>query len=637
MVLRIYPLIVVLLFNSAAIANIPLSFDTSDGLYEHLYEVNEQWAVQSYDLSQLNTCFQFENESDRIQMHLLLVEQVLRNRSNEAWTTEQIKRRNLFLDFLYEYAKAGQFPQNTHHSIRIPYFVDDAGTHCAVGYLLHKANEHKLVQQIRSSHNYSYLKDMPYTEITAWADQNGFTFEELEWIQPGYPPAPKPFTAMGNGLGVTGMVHVMEKNEEETMLYLAGDFTAVDGVEANNIVAWDGETFLPMGGGLNGVVHTMEFIQGKLYVGGEFTMADFPDAKNIAVWDGNEWESIATGEMEGAVYDIIQIYEDNNEIYFGGAFKKINGQELPYLASYHIASQTWTNSAFGTVDGEWQEINGAMAVDGPVYCLEKVGYNLLVGGDFMLTAPDVPESTINQLDAHYLAYWDGYNWVGALYGSHPPVTALRYHNGDLFVGGDLNAIPGFQILKAGIWMDYNTGGEQAGFFPEYDGVIHDFVAIDDYLVAVGGFFFSGWSFTFGGSAAIFYDGLQAEGYAIFDNNVRAAIEFQGAYIFAGDFELVGDTEIKHLAKLDAVSPIVSPITDLGVNVFASSYELNISYDQLPDDGQLRLYSLAGQEIGAFQLPKGQFQGTFDISHLPAGAYVYHIVSDGRRTTGKIVK
>ncbi len=69
-------------------------------------------------------------------------------------------------------------------------------------------------------------------------------------------------------------------------LHLAGRFDAVNGVPANNIARWDGETWHPVGGGTNGLVNVLAFdTRGDLYAGGMFSGADTVVSSRIAFFD----------------------------------------------------------------------------------------------------------------------------------------------------------------------------------------------------------------------------------------------------------------------------------------------------------------------------------------------------------------
>lgn len=142
-----------------------------------LIELNSYWKNHDLDRSYFKVLK--KQNYTKIQIHLLLVEKSLR--------TDIINQsRNQLLSELRKYALKGVFPINNHHAKRMPYFIDDYGTACAVGQLIIKSGHDKLAKRISKESNYQYIREMDYPEIGSWAKEFGFTMEELMWIQPSY-------------------------------------------------------------------------------------------------------------------------------------------------------------------------------------------------------------------------------------------------------------------------------------------------------------------------------------------------------------------------------------------------------------------------------------------------------------------
>lgn len=125
-------------------------------------------------------------ETQRIQTHLSYVEQMLRTPSRELTTAQQHNRTKV-LDLLRDYWQAAKFPINAEYpGERRPCFIDDAGTICAVGYLVEQTLGREVAEQINADHQYDFLLDMNEPLIAAWAEENGLTLEECAMIQPAY-------------------------------------------------------------------------------------------------------------------------------------------------------------------------------------------------------------------------------------------------------------------------------------------------------------------------------------------------------------------------------------------------------------------------------------------------------------------
>ncbi len=215
---------------------------TTTSAYHHLAEVNERWLYEVGPAAYLSErCF--DDEAARIRYHLLEVHRALTARPVDGLSAAQALARRQSLDELNAYALRGRFPINTAHPARTPYFVDADGTHCAVGFLMHRAGGDALVGEIgRRTNNGYVLRDLlDYPAVGAWARAHGFTAEELAWIQPGYSASyllnPRPF---GRGLGVRGGRVLAAAATSDDGIFLAGDFSELDGTSAGGMVRVDG-------------------------------------------------------------------------------------------------------------------------------------------------------------------------------------------------------------------------------------------------------------------------------------------------------------------------------------------------------------------------------------------------------------
>lgn len=632
---QLYSLLFILCFGYANLA-MALVPEASTKLIDHLVEVNKEWLKQDLDIDILNRSIRFENDEDRIQMHLQLVIQVLLSRSTEHLNAKQLANRTALLEELQCYQEGALFPKNYYHHDRQPYFIDDHNTACAVGHLALVSGATKLVGQIKAENNFAYIAELDpkYPALGQWAVANGFTMDELAWIQPAYPPEPLPFVTMGDGGGVNGIVHTMYVEDESNLLYIAGDFDTIDGVTANSIIAWDGENWISIGNGVDGTIHALKYYRDKLFIGGDFVLPGVEGAQNLAFWDGESLQAMQIGDMEGVVMDMEVL---SNKLYIGGSFKKVNGEDKSHLVFYDNNEELKLyNGSFFYSGGEWVEEPGATEVNAPVYDLQLVGNFLLVGGDFTLTAPNYQGTTVDDIDANYLAYWDGFNWVGALYGAHNPVRALNYINGNLFVGCDIEmGTVGFSILQSGLWLDDysysfasygSTGNTIREIFPYNNGA---FVIGAFNLLSIN---------SLGNHVAYFDEDLNAFGYALFDNQVRAVTIYQDKLIFAGDFEQIGTEVFNNFAVLENVTS-TSGVEERTkqVKVFNYANALNIQYENLDKAADLSLFTMQGQEVKSFRLAKGAAQLTEDLSTLPAGAYVYRISNSDFMQSGKLIK
>src|SRR6185436_6264162 len=108
--------------------------------------------------------------SDReyIQAHLTAVENLLRSKNVQALSSEQQSTRQKNLDILHGYILAGNFPVNYYKTFRAPVFIDEHGTHCAVGYLMMRSGHADLAQRISTKDNYVFVKNIGDPELLIW-------------------------------------------------------------------------------------------------------------------------------------------------------------------------------------------------------------------------------------------------------------------------------------------------------------------------------------------------------------------------------------------------------------------------------------------------------------------------------------
>jgi hypothetical protein len=377
-------------------------------LLQQLINVNAQWSKQpeaKYILSQVEIK-NVRTFNDWIATHLMLAEQTLRSRNVSHLSTTQIKNRLELLDKLNGYWNAKTFPVNDYLTYKNPVFIDRVGTHCAVGYLMQQSGAEQLARQIDAEQKFAFVHEIKVPGVKEWADENGFTIDELAWIQPGYPPA---IDAEDMKKGLDGIVNVIVVEETNQIVYAAGSFSkaVTTGVTCNNIAAWisgfAGYDWIPVGNGVNGTVHAMLLHNNKLYVGGEFTMADNMPAPHVAVYDIQSGQWQAMGNLDSTVR-AFAVY--NNEVYAGGDFTGMVSK--------------WNGNA-------WQDIAQGFLYGEGVRTLEVWDNKLVIGGNFELAT--------GALRKHVAAY-DGMYMDILGFGTLTPVNDFEVHQNKLYAACD---------------------------------------------------------------------------------------------------------------------------------------------------------------------------------------------------------
>jgi hypothetical protein len=289
---RLLALIILVLSSTYSFA-----YTNADLSYSHLFEVNKEWAAHK-NAAPIKT-IRFQSDIERIAFHLNLVEKELRNNAPLGLNEEAFQNRIRLLNALKIYTHRMEFPTNLNHSERTPYFIDDFGVHCAVGYLIMTSGRSDLSNRIHDEHNYDYLRDIKTPGLAQWAQENGFTLSELAWIQPGYIIS-LPFSPVGNG--TNDAVQIVCEDKTNNRLIYAGDFTEIDGgTICDGIGYYDLElgTMHCLGGGLIGIINDVNEYNGGIIVSGLL----YNNGTNYsqAIYSNGSWNYINIPNREGLV------------------------------------------------------------------------------------------------------------------------------------------------------------------------------------------------------------------------------------------------------------------------------------------------------------------------------------------------
>lgn len=153
--------------------------------FQQLCDFNPNW--EHYEAHITNLDYQeFQSDREYIQSHLKSVLKVLRSNPTSHLSEMQYVSRMHLIQVLDHYRLSGNFPINYYKKKRIPVFIDENNTHCAVGYLLRETGNQSIANRIASRDNYVWVKDIKDPELLAWQERIGFTLEELKLIQGAY-------------------------------------------------------------------------------------------------------------------------------------------------------------------------------------------------------------------------------------------------------------------------------------------------------------------------------------------------------------------------------------------------------------------------------------------------------------------
>jgi hypothetical protein len=119
--------------------------------------------------------------------------------------------RGRLLDELARYARAGRFPRNRDfRDAQTPYFVDAAGTRCAMAHLIESTGGSAFVRRIATTANNARVRDLARdAELLAWLARAGLTLHEAARIQPSYCFITKADACFCDSVPVTGALEGM--------------------------------------------------------------------------------------------------------------------------------------------------------------------------------------------------------------------------------------------------------------------------------------------------------------------------------------------------------------------------------------------------------------------------------------------
>ncbi|MEO8588206.1 MAG: T9SS type A sorting domain-containing protein [Flavobacteriales bacterium] len=596
------------LFALGTVAQAAIAPIQRTSLYTHMVEVNAQWRVQDPAGMVGNAPVSFTTEADRIATHLHLVRERLMANTPEGLSADQLGRRLFLLTKLGNYADRGSFPQNYVLPYRNPVFIDPHGTACAVGQLMIESGHRDLAERISAEMNLRYVLDMPWPEIAAWANDEGFTPEELAWIQPGYPPN-LPWVALGNG--TNGRVTITKTLSNGDVL-VCGDFTEAGGVFATHVAIWNG-AYEALGEGLQGDVTSAVEVDGDLYVGGSFLAG----TDDLARWDGSAWSYSTV--FNGKYPHINALHVHDGVLYAAG-------EEVGFVGTTPLVKR---------FDGtNWVQIGSAF--DATVLTLGSHDGMLVAGGMFSTLQGPTPPSVL------HVGYFNGTEWMQLAEGLDATVRDLLDVNGTLYACGDLyeNIAVKFGMARigaaAGQWelllpnhadyMPAGVGPTWIGSLAEYNGEIY-----------FGGLFFFEQVMVIGSNLALFngtMDGVEPLIYL--DAQVNDVTLSDGHLIIGGDFAGL----YAYIATLDLTTNVEDPTAALTTFSVAPNPSTDVIAARLPDTfggkTTFRVIDASGRSIAVNATVSGT-SARVDIKALPAGSYLLEATSQGRIITGRFVK
>lgn len=380
----------------------------------------------------------------------------------------------------------------------------------------------------------------PMDDGTLPNGSNGYIYDSITWDPDGAGPIPE-------------------------RLVVAGNFTSIGGVAANNVAQYDPSTaqWLPFGNGIAPTVYCLTVFNDQIVAGcaGDNNVGTFD--QTVRRWTGTAWEGLSATNT-GHVHDMI-VY--GGSLYIAGSFVSqfvISGSDpAHYIARWVSGSNLWEDVAqagFGSQTntsvralaeyngelyaGGWKAGAGGSVIhishgtgaalwtaitngtdDGAVYDLDVFAGELLVAGGFY---------DLDGVVCRNFAAWNGSSFRDFQGGVTSTVGAstiwsLVIHEG-ICIGGDFTTAGGTTVNRVAFWPPGGSAWQARG--TGIDDTVYDLTSYRGELIAVGSFANAGvpandiahWNGTgwaaFGGGSA---------------NYVLAFAPFNGRLVAGGSF------------------------------------------------------------------------------------------------------
>ncbi len=282
-------------------------------------------------------------------------------------------------------------------------------------------------------------------------------------------------------------------------LYTGGVFNEAGSIPVNNVARWNGDSWSPVGDGINSPVYSLRKFNESIFAGGK---------QVITSWNGRGTSWTSVGTIIGANDNVYSISDTNGQMVAGGTFAHLGtalngigrwlgsdwqsmgpGMDGPvyavsFLNNLFVAAGNFSiagnrpvnNIASWNTSSGWHALGSGIV--GTIYCLKEFNGDLYAGGSFRDTA----------INANYIAKWDGTYWTpitgsGLTTLDSTRVFSMAVFNGELYVGGRFTSINGVNANNIAKWNGTSWQSVGTGIA----GVVRNLYVYNNQLFAGGRF------------------------------------------------------------------------------------------------------------------------------------------------------
>lgn len=227
-------------------------------------------------------------------------------------------------------------------------------------------------------------------------------------------------------------------------VYVGGYFTVATNsggmaVPVSRVARWNGTSWSPLNGGLNGTVSALASVGPSLYAGGYFLVATNAGGATIPVnriakWDGTNWSALGVGLNNS----VSALAVSGSNIFAGGRFTMATNSGGAAVTANRIAK--WDGNSWSAL---------GLGVNTTVLGLAAAGSNVYAGGLF-ITATN---SGGGPVTVNYIAKWNGNSWSALSSGVEDVVQAVAISGGNLYAGGSFKMADGVAANGIAKWNE----------------------------------------------------------------------------------------------------------------------------------------------------------------------------------------
>ena len=176
-----------------------------------------------------------------------------------------------------------------------------------------------------------------------------------------------------------GQVLTMALSPDQSRLYVAGEFTTINGQEHNRIAAFDTSTGTLIGSfdaGTDATIKAIAVTSSAVYVGGSFSTADGVARSRLAAFDPTTGALMSWNPGADTTVWSMTTNPEGSLVIVGGAFSQIGSHSSTGLAALDPTSGAWVDWQASQTIQAWGQNNDGPGTGAAIYSLSHDATNV---------------------------------------------------------------------------------------------------------------------------------------------------------------------------------------------------------------------------------------------------------------------